>query len=119
MKSDLVSGTVVVGARPELTVKGVSKLLGNDLAGGNVLTEPIVTREPCTEADNVENSVVFFFPACAVTRCMTRKAVLDNDGDDLVPNLDLEGSFITKLDEPGHLPSPGEKSSPKQSQNSE
>ena len=57
------------------------------------------------------NSVVF--PACAVTRSMTRKAVIDSEGGDLVPNLNLEGSFMTKLDEPGHLASSGEKSSPK------
>ena len=37
----------------------------------------------------------------------------------MVPNLDLEGSFMTKLDEPGHLPSSGEKSFLKQSQESE
>ena len=84
LKSDLVSGTVIVGVRPELSVKGVSMLLGNDLAGGRVLPEPTVTREPCTEVDNVENSVVF--PACAVTRSMTRKAMLDSEGGDLVPN---------------------------------
>ena len=63
--------------------------------------------------------IVYFFPAYAFTRSMTWKAVLDNDGDDLVPNLDLEGSLMTKLDEPGHLPSSGEKSYPKQSQDSE
>ena len=78
LKSDLVSGTVIVGVRPELPVKGVSMLLGNDLAGGKVLPEPIVTHEPCTEADYVENSVVF--PACAVTRSMTQKAMLDSEG---------------------------------------
>ena len=31
------------------------------------------------------------------------------EGDDLVSNLDLEGTFMTLLDEPGHLPSSGEK----------
>ena len=92
-------------------------LLGNDLAGGKVLPEPIVTHEPCTEADYVENSVVF--PACAVTRSMTRKAMFDSEVGDLVPNLGLEGTFMTKLDEPGHLPSSGEKSSPGKSQDSE
>ena len=51
LKTDLVSGTVIVGVRPELPVKGVSMLLGNDLAGGKVLPEPIVTREPCTVTD--------------------------------------------------------------------
>ena len=37
----------------------------------------------------------------------------EDEGDDLVPNLDLEGTFMTQLDEPGHLPSSGEKSSSK------
>ena len=40
-----------------------------------------------------------------MTRSMTRKARLDSEGGDLVPNVDLEGSFMTQLDEPGHLPS--------------
>ena len=42
----------------------------------------------------------------------------EDEGDDLVPNLDLEGTFMTWLDEPGHLPSSGERSSPKHSQGS-
>ena len=124
LKSDLISGTVIVGVRPELPVKGVSMLLGNDLAGGKVLPQPIVTRDPCTEADNDDDESSIVFPACAVlvTRSMTRKAMLEanseDKGDDLVPNLDLEGTFMTQLDEPGHLPSSGEKSSPKHSQDS-
>ena len=52
LKTDLISGTVLVGVKPELPVKGVSMLLGNDLAGGKVLPQPIDTRDPCTEADN-------------------------------------------------------------------
>ena len=121
LKSDLISGTVIVGVRPELPVKGVSMLLGNDLAGGKVLPQSIVTRDPCTEADKDDESSIVF-PACAVTRSMTRKAMLEAnsevEGDDLVPNLDLEGTFMTQLDEPGHIPSSGEKSSPKHSQDS-
>ena len=35
--SDLVTGSVVVGTRPTLPIKGVSLLLGNDLAGGKVV----------------------------------------------------------------------------------
>jgi len=101
MKSELVSGSVVVGVRPELPVRGVSMLLGNDLAGGKVLPYPIVSPKPCTELDNDESSAIF--PACAVTRSMTRQAMLeiDNDckSDDVVPNLDLEGTFMTMLDE--------------------
>ena len=67
----MVSSTAVVGVRPELQVKGVSMLLRNDLAGGKVLPEPIITRELRTEADNVENIVI-----CADTRTITRKAKL-------------------------------------------
>ena len=88
-------------------------LLGNDLAGGKVLPQPIVTRDPCTEADNDDESSVVF-PACVVTRSMTWKAMFEanseDEGNDLVPNLDLDGTFMTYLDEPGHLPSSGEKS---------
>ena len=29
----------------------------------------------------------------------------EDEGGDLVPNLDLEGTFMTQLDEPSHLPS--------------
>ena len=97
LKSDLISGTFIVGVRPELPVKGVSMLLGNDLAGGKVLPQPIVTRDPCTEADNDDESSVVF-PACAVTRSMTRKAMLEanseDEGNDLVLNLDLEGTYL-------------------------
>ena len=58
LKSDLITGTVIVGVRPELPVKGVSMLLGNDLAGGKVLPQPIVTRDPCTETKNDDESSV-------------------------------------------------------------
>ena len=42
LKSDLISGTFIVGVWPELPVKGVYMLLGNDLAGGKVLPKPII-----------------------------------------------------------------------------
>ena len=46
--SDLVTGAVVVGTRPTLPIKGVYLLLGNDLAGGNVVADPKVTSTPIT-----------------------------------------------------------------------
>ena len=39
LKSDLVSGEVVVGLRPTLPIEGVSLILGNDLAGEKVIPE--------------------------------------------------------------------------------
>ena len=46
------------------------------------------------------------------------EVISEDEGDDLIPNLDLEGTFMTQLDEPGHLPCSEEKSSPKHSQDS-
>ena len=43
--SDLVTGSVVVGTRPTLPIKGVYLLLGNDLAGGKVVADPKVTSK--------------------------------------------------------------------------
>ena len=75
LNTDLVSGTVVVGRRPKLPVKDVSMLLGNDLAGGKVLSEPIFPNSPCTEVVPEEDKDIL--PACAVTRSMTRKALCE------------------------------------------
>ncbi len=118
LKTDLVSGTVTIGVRHELPVRGVSMLLGNDLAGGKVLPDPIVSQIPCTKDDFDEENEIF--PTCAVTRSMTRKASQENseqvmshsthmksDEDALIPN--LEDTFLSKLEEfGGHFPSSGE-----------
>ncbi|VDI40041.1 Hypothetical predicted protein [Mytilus galloprovincialis] len=45
LKSDLITGPVIVGVRPNLPVEGVTLLLGNDLARNKVVAEPIVTSE--------------------------------------------------------------------------
>ena len=90
---------MVVGVRPELSVKGVSMLLGNDLAGGKVLPEPIVSNSPCTDVVPEEDKDIF--PACAVTMSMTRKALCEVNENKLgvgVPSRGLEDSFLTKLD---------------------
>ncbi|VDH99820.1 Hypothetical predicted protein, partial [Mytilus galloprovincialis] len=43
LKSDLITGPVIVGVRPNLPVEGVTLLLGNDLARNKVVAKPIVT----------------------------------------------------------------------------
>ena len=122
LKSDLVSGTVTIGIRSELPVKGVSMLLGNDLAGTKVLPNPIVSQVPCTKDESDEEKEIF--PACAVTRSMTRKVSQENSEQvmsqdthmessegDFVPN--LEDTFFSELEDfAGHLPSSGETKSP-------
>jgi hypothetical protein len=42
MSSRFVSGPVKVGIKPSLPFKGVNLLLGNDLAGDKVVTDPIL-----------------------------------------------------------------------------
>ena len=116
LKTDLVSGPVKIGVRPELPVKGVSMLLGNDLAGGKVFPDPIVTDKPCLQEDDQEKEI---FPVCAVTRAMSRKASIEtsednnNQIDDFGYN--LEDTFVSQLIENGDkLPSLGDNKSPKQ-----
>ena len=69
-KSDLVTGEVMVGIRPELPVAGVSMLLGNDLAGGKVLPELVGSNRPGLETSDDTD----IFPACVVTRSMSKLA---------------------------------------------
>ena len=51
---DLVVGPVTIGVRPQLPVKGVALMLGNDLAGSKVTTN-----------DNLISTTAV--PSCAVT----------------------------------------------------
>ena len=99
LKSELVSGPVIVGIMPTLPVKGVSLLLGNDLAGGLVNANPCVTSRPSMEEDAEMPEV---FPACAVTRAMAKKEALQtaencklNEDDNLI---DLSETFMSQKD---------------------
>ena len=81
LKSDLVTGPVTIGVRPELPVEGVSLILGNDLAGEKVRVDPLVSSTPSqVDAETVDSNVVFKYPSCAVTRSMSKK---DSDTVDL------------------------------------
>ena len=75
LKSNLISGSVVVGTRPTLPIKGVALLLGNDLAGGRVIANPKVTYKPVTleNVEKLEEDSPGLFPSCAVTRAMAKK----------------------------------------------
>ena len=80
LKSDLVSGTVTVGARPSLPIEGVHLILGNDLAGDKVVVNPVMTEKPevTTTIDPIEDEIPDLYPSCAVTRAMAQKATLEN-----------------------------------------
>jgi hypothetical protein len=46
LKSDFVSGHVVVGVRPTLPFDDISLLFGIDMAGDKVIMIPIICEEP-------------------------------------------------------------------------
>ena len=66
ISSSHVNGPVTVGITSSLPIDGIDFLLGNDLAGGKVVANSLVTDMPCNcqQLDPVPN----LGPACVVTR---------------------------------------------------
>ena len=75
LKSNLVTGPVKVGIQPSLPFEGVHLILGNDLAGDKVVVNAVVTQKPCLEQspDPVEKEILGLYPACVVTRAISKK----------------------------------------------
>lgn len=102
LKSDLVTGPVTVGIRPELPVEGVSLILGNDLAGDKVRVDPIVTEKPCQSDCDLNSQVTHgLFPSCAITRSMSKKEA-EEDADLALSDTFLASQFDSKLDDVGN-----------------
>lgn len=84
LQTDLITGFVDVGVRPALPVPGVDVILGNDLAGGNVipvlevLDRPVIT----SVSEQFTQEYPEAFPACVLTRAQTRKMGTDFTLDD-------------------------------------
>ena len=72
LKTNLVSGPVMVGIRTSLPIQGVSLILGNDLAGERVMANPCVSANPelNTNPEEIELHVPGVFPSCAITHAM-------------------------------------------------
>ncbi len=70
-----MSGFVEVGVRPVLPVKGVSFILGNDLAGGKVVPsiEVIDTLSIEHSSDELSQKYPNAFTACVITRAQSKK----------------------------------------------
>ena len=103
LKSDLVSRTVTVGARPSLPIGGVHLILGNDLAGDKVVVNPVMTEKPevTTTIDPIEEEIPDLYPSCAVTRAMAQKANVENAQVGKSTNsdyiYDLDDTFIPSM----------------------
>lgn len=98
LECGLVSGQVLVGVMSELPIKGVSMMLGNDLAGDKVHPNPIVTNTPSSSSDNEEDEI---FPACVMTRAMSKKADSEKEESGNCQNdaFNLEDTFFKVLNE--------------------
>uniref|UniRef100_A0A669CBL6 Gypsy retrotransposon integrase-like protein 1 n=1 Tax=Oreochromis niloticus TaxID=8128 RepID=A0A669CBL6_ORENI len=72
LHSPITTGPVKVAIRRQLPFKGVSFILGNDLAGEKVFPPPEVTDTPVAASDVTEQKATVF-PVCAVTRAQPRK----------------------------------------------
>ncbi len=69
IKCDLVSGYVKVGVRSSLPVQGFNFILGNDLAGENVMPvlEVLDVPEVSCGSEDLGKRFPEVFSACAVT----------------------------------------------------
>ncbi|XP_059816645.1 uncharacterized protein LOC132388327 [Hypanus sabinus] len=74
LKSGLVTGFVKVGLQHSLPVNGISLLLGNDLAGGQVFPEVNLTME--SEEPELNSNTD---SSCVVTRAMAKKIDAQNE----------------------------------------
>ena len=76
---------MAVGIRPSLPFEGVHLLLGNGLAGDKVVVDPLFTSTPCVDQppDPIEQELPVFYPSCAVTRTMAKKANQNNGMQDI------------------------------------
>ena len=133
IECDLYKGKACVGLAEELPVPGVDLLLGNDLAGERVKSDPILSIDPVFEplTCELEKEIPEAFPVCAVTRSMAKVAkppvhdnppiapppfVTEGTKDENVVNdsitvpeidLGLAGTFMADLNnpDPSDLPS--------------
>ncbi|XP_071483344.1 uncharacterized protein [Diadema antillarum] len=95
LKSDLVSGSVVVGILPTLPVEGVTLLLGNDIAGEKVLPHFLPSKTPVVDeaTEKLVQDMPDVFPSCAVTRSMARELEKEEQEDILAD------TFFSRLEE--------------------
>ena len=109
ISSSHVNGPVTVGITSSLPIDGIDFLLGNDLAGGKVVANSLVTDMPCNcqQLDPVPN----LDPACVVARASKEQ---ENITDTLVRESTDEETSQEDVSEGPESPRPAKKKAPKQ-----
>ena len=94
-----MNGEVILEVIPELPVKGIQLLLGNDLAGGQVF--PQLIMQPSLISTDAQEDKSELYPACVITRSMTKhqsskvsKPIDASSNSSLLTNLPLP-TYIT------------------------
>lgn len=80
---ELYEGPARMAVLDTLPIDDADILLGNDLCGGKVSISPVVLDRPmaCLDTDVILREASEIFPACAVTRAMNKKVMMENFGD--------------------------------------
>ena len=109
ISSSHVNGPVTVGITSSLPIDGIDFLLGNDLAGGKVVANSLVTDMPCNcqQLDPVPN----LDPACVVTRARKEQESIT---DTLVRESTDEETSQEDVSERPESPRPAKKKATKQ-----
>ncbi|KAG7165014.1 putative SCAN domain-containing protein-like 7, partial [Homarus americanus] len=83
LRSSIKSGYVTLGVVDSLPVEGVSLLIGNDLVGDMMFPIVVISSCPTAENNTVQLEVDFpgLFPACAVTRSMSRSTEVEGTSE--------------------------------------
>ena len=89
VKTDYVSGEVVVAVTDKFPMPRIDLLLCNDLVLGNPTDNVILANEPTTTSEDT----VVSYPACVVTRAQAAKVELDEDND-----IQLADTFMSDSD---------------------
>ena len=98
LDTELAKGYFTVGVQDYLPVTDVNFLMGNDIAGGKVIPDPIITPFPSTNNNTkeLEDEYPHLFPSCVVTRGMSTQndnaSPCSNESDDNA-DLDLTNLF--------------------------
>lgn len=106
VRSTLVTGFCRVDVVPALPIKGVDLILGNDLAGGQVLPVPEVLDMPNSSLESEHQMSSDIFPACVVTRAKSNKYGLDLSGSFIATEKFPEINFDDKSENKSFLPHP-------------
>ena len=82
--------------QPSLSFAGVHLILGNDLAGDKVDVNTIISEKPWLEQspDPVEKEIPRLYPACVVTRAMSKKK--ENSKDEIILAYTVIGQVLEK-----------------------